>query len=383
MTNSLRTPLTLFSLSGFVLLNACRKSDTPSPSGGLVNGSTISSPIMLDLIPAQNQLEGDRRVYLPIAQVGSSKLALTTVFDTGSEGLLLSGSSIFNASYISDTGIVMSSPDSVVINGITVTSAKVSTTYGSPPATRTFYGNVCYASIVFGDQSGTVQSERMPFIVIYKGVDNQTNDSVALDANSNGIAGIQSSGFSAASENTLVTTRTGVKSPFNYFNYTNGLYAGFVLSPLSDIGWSNVASNQGYPASKLLTLGISESMKSGFSLQSQRFDIGNLYDPDILATVSYGTTTLPNTNLLFDTGTPVGYSIYNPSVGGSTTLASGISVQVASPEGFSYNYTTDDLLFQTTAQSNGQQRCIFGIDFFLNNSFMLDYTEHYIGLKGA
>lgn len=379
MTHRLRkfTPI----LSLLVFLNACRKNDQPASSGSGADASTIASPVTIDLIPAQNQTPGDRRIYLPIAGIGTSSVSLKTVFDSGSEGLLLSGTSVFTSAYIADTGIVINSPDSAIINGITVTSVKLQTTYGSPPATRTFYGNIAYAQLTLGDQAGTVKTERMPFIIVYKGVDNQTQASVPLDASSDGVAGVYSSGFDPSV--TYVTTRAGIKSPFNYFNYTGGLFAGFMLTPLSKIGWSGAGSNQGFPATPLLTIGLSSTTESGFALQSQRLDIGNTFDPDILGTVTYNGSTVPGTNILLDTGTPVGFTIYNASVGNTTILAAGLPVQLSTQEGFTWGYSTDSQLFQTTVTYTGQQRSIFGIDFFLTNFFLLDYTEHYIGLKAS
>ena len=373
----MRKHVGIFSLAAITLFNACRKSDVPLGT----SDSSISSPKTIDLIPAQNQSAGDRRIYLPIMQVGGTKASLKTVFDSGSEGMVLSGTSLFAATYIADTGIVINSPDSAIIDGITVTSIKVVSVYGSPPATRSFYGNIAYASFVFGDASGSIQTLRMPFIVIYKGVDNQTQASVPVDANSDGIAGVQSSGFDP--NVTVVTNRSGVKSPFNYFNYGTGIFAGFQLAPLSNIGWTNQASNQGYPSTPLLTLGLTSDMETGYALQAQRVDIGPLFDPDLLVSMTYGGSTLNNSNLLLDTGTPVGYSIFNSSQSGSTTLAAGVAVSFSTNEGFNYGYTTDNLLFQTVVQNNGQQRCIFGIDFFLNNYFLIDYTQHYIGLKAS
>jgi hypothetical protein len=378
MTLRLRKFTPILSLFALVLLDACSKHDQPAVQTTV--DAEIVSPVTLDLIPAQNQTPGDRRIYLPIIKIGTSSLSLKTVFDSGSEGLLLSGTSVFTSTYIADTGIVINSPDSAVINGITVTSAKVSTTYGSAPATRTFYGNIAYARLTFGDQSGSVQTLRMPFVIVYKGVDNQTQASVPLDASSDGVAGVYSSGFDPSV--TVVTTRAGVKSPFNYFNYGSGLSAGFQLAPLSQIGWTSAASAQGYPATPLLTLGLTSGMEAGFALQSQRLDIGNTFDPDLQGTVTYGGSAVALTsNILFDTGTPLGFSIYSTSFPASTQ--SGVQVDLSTSQGFQYGYTTDNALFQTSVSSSGQQRCIFGIDFFLNNYFLLDYTYHYIGLKAS
>lgn len=379
MIYRLRHLLPVVSLS--LLVYACRKTDKPAVANQ-ADAGTIAQPVTINLIPAQNQSPGDRRIYLPIIKIGTTSVSLKTVFDTGSEGLLLSGTSVLPATAIADTGIVINSPDSAIINGITVTSAKVQTTYGSPPATRTFYGNIAYASLTLGDQSGSVVTERMPFVIIYKGVDNQTQASVVLDNSSDGVAGVYSTGYTPATG--LVTTRSAVKSPFNYFNYTNGVFSGFLLAPLNQVGWSTtIPSNQGYSPTPLLTIGVTSGMESGFALQSQRLDIGGQFDPDILGTVTYNGTTVGNTNILVDTGTPLGFGIYDKQVSGSTTLSNGLSVGITTNEGFSYSYTTDGAFYQTVVTDGGQQRCIFGIDFFMNNSFLLDYTEHYIGLKGS
>lgn len=364
-----------------LLIFSCRKTDKPAIGDGADDG-TIATPVTIDLIPAQNQTPGDRRIYLPISKIGTSSVSLKTVFDSGSEGLLLSGTSVLPAAAIADTGVVISNPDSAIINGITVTSAKVQTTYGNPPATRTFYGNIAYASLTFGDQNGSVVTERMPFIIIYKGVDNQTQASVALDNSSDGVAGVYSTGYTPATG--LVTTRTGVKSPFNYFNYTNGIFAGFLLSPLNRVGWSaTVPSNQGYSPTPLLTIGVTSAMESGFALQSQRVDVGGQFDPNLLASVDYNGTTVSNANILLDTGTPLGFGIYTHMASGTTTLSGGLPVDIRTNEAFSFSYTTDGAFYQTVVTNTGQQRCIFGIDFFMSNAYLLDYTEHYIGLKGS
>lgn len=379
MIYRLRHLVPVVSLS--LLVYACRKTDKPAV-GNQADAGTIAQPVTINLVPAQNQSPGDRRIYLPIIKIGTTSVSLKTVFDTGSEGLLLSGTSVLPSTAIADTGVVINSPDSAVINGITVTSAKVQTTYGSPPATRTFYGNIAYANLTFGDQSGSVITERMPFVIIYKGIDNQTQASVVLDNSSDGVAGVYSTGYTPVTG--LVTTRSAVKSPFNYFNYTNGVFSGFLLAPLKQVGWSTTTpSNQGYSPTPLLTIGVTSGMESGFALQSQRLDIGGQFDPDILGTVTYNGSTVGNTNILVDTGTPLGFGIYNKQVSGSTTLSNGLSVGITTNEGFSYSYTTDGAFYQTVVTDGGQQRCIFGIDFFMNNSFLLDYTEHYIGLKGS
>ena len=381
MNSRFTAPVTIAFSSIFLLFNSCRKSDTnPSSQGG--SSTVIASPVMLDLIPAENVTSGIRRIFLPVSAVGGVKSgSLKLVFDSGSEGVLFSATSLFSAAQIADTGIVINSADSAIISGITVTSAKVTSIYGDPPATRTFYGNIAYAPLTLGDQSGAVVTARMPFILVYKGVDNQTGASVVLDDNSDGIAGVISSGFNPASVNTLATSRSDIKSPFNYLTYTNGVNAGFMLSPLNATGWTTQASSAAGGAMPLLTIGLTDQLKSGFALQVQRLDIGNLFDPDILGTVTYNGTSILNTNTLLDTGTPIGFTIYNASENGSAILASNEPVQLTTAEGFSYNYTSDAALFQTSVQSTGQPRSIFGIDFFLNNSLLWDYTDHLIGLK--
>jgi hypothetical protein len=382
MNTHLRTPLTLAFSSVFFLLNSCRKSDASLSPADKAATSVISNPVVLDLLPAQNQSAGDRRLFLPIVQVGATnKSNLRVIFDSGSEGMVFSATSLFASNLISDTGMVINNKDSAVINGVTITSAKVSSTYGDPPATRTFYGNIAYTTMVLGDQSGSIITERMPFMLVYKGVNNQTGAAVAVDSSSDGIAGVISSGFAPGEASILVTSRENIKSPLNYLNYSGNLYAGWMLSPLSTIGWTNVASNATTPASPLLTVGLTAGMEAGFALQTQRLDIGNLYDPDVVGTISYTGQTIPNSSVVFDTGTPVGFSIYNSSEGTTLPLPAGEPVQLSTAQGFDYSYTTDAVLFQTVVQSTGQTRSIFGLDFFLNTYYLLDYTNHFIGLK--
>lgn len=380
MTSRLRTPLTLACSSLIFVLNSCRKNDA-TLSADQASTSVISSPVVLDLLPAQNQSAGDRRLFMPVVQVGTNKTGFTLIFDTGSEGIVFSATALFPASLIADTGMVINSPDSAVIDGITITSVKVSSTYGEPPATRTFYGNIAYASMVLGDQAGSVITERLPFMLVYKGVNNQTGAAVAVDSSSNGIAGVISSGFTAGEASAIVTTRANIKSPLNYLDYSGNVYAGFMLEPLSGIGWTATPSNATTPASKLLTIGLTQATESGFSLQTQRLDAGNVYDPDIVGTIGYNSQSIANSSVVFDTGTPVGFDIYNASEGGSTQLPAGEAVQLSTGQGFDYSYTTDAVIYQTIVSSTGQTRSIFGIDFFLNNYYLLDYTNHYIGLK--
>jgi hypothetical protein len=382
MKRRLRTPLTITFSAAFFLLNSCRKSDAPlGSSDSAISTAVISTPVMLDLLPAQNQSAGDRRLFMPVLQVGAKKASLRVIFDSGSEGMVFSATSLFSSSLISDTGMVISNKDSAVINGITITSTKVSSTYGEPPATRTYYGNIAYASMVFGDQAGSIVTQRLPFMLVYKGVNNQTGAAVAVDSSSDGIAGVISSGFAPGEAALLVTSRANIKSPFNYLNYSGGLYAGFMLSPLSTIGWTSAPSNAASPAKPLLTVGLTADLESGFALQTQRFDIGNVYDPDIVGTIGYNGQSIPNSSVLFDTGTPVGFIIYNASERGAVQLPAGEPVQLSTSQGFDYSYATDAALFQTAVQSTGQTRSIFGIDFFLNTYYLLDYTNHLIGMK--
>ncbi len=382
MKSPLKRPLVIVLASSFVFF-ACRKTDHV-PTGSSTSGSSeISSPVTLDLLPAQNQAEADRRLFLPVMQVGAIKLSSRKlIFDSGSEGFVFSATSLFPASLICDTGMIIHSKDSAVINGITITDTKVSASYGDPPATRTFYGNISYASIVIGDNAGSITTLRMPFMLVYKGVNNQTNQAIAVDSSSDGIAGVSSSGFNTIVDNGLVSSFSELKSPFNYLTYTNGVDAGFMLDPLNSIqGWTTTPSNTGSPATPLLTVGLTNASEAGFALQLQRLSGIGVFDPNLLGTIRFQNTTVDNTDILFDTGTPVGDIIYTNSVARATTLSSGVNVQLSTSEGFAYNYTTDGGFFQTTVSPTGQTRSIFGIDFFLNNYFLLDYTQHLIGLK--
>jgi hypothetical protein len=108
------------------------------------------------------------------------------------------------------------------------------------------------------------------------------------------------------------------------------------------------------------------------------------YSANIASTVTYNGTSIPAT-ILFDTGTPSVSTIENNGAASNVAnLPAGTTVTITTNQGFSYQYTTtatNNLTQVKKPSYSGDPRTIFSVDFFINNQFLMDYTNHQIGLK--
>lgn len=379
--NALKNFGKILPFSLLTLVYSCKKSDFRDPDSFSSGASAdqITNPITINLLPGQNPQAKSRRIFLPISQVGSNNVNLKMVFDTGSEGLVFQASSILPLELVADTGIVIKDKDSLVVNGITVTRAKVSSTYGDGNNKRTFSGNIAYANIRIGDNQGSVRTKRMPFLVVYKGVYDETQLKVPVDPNSDGIAGVYSSADPVPG---LITKRGDIKSPFAYLNLAPGLHAGFTLAPLSYINWDNVTDYISTPGQPLLTIGLDDRSSNGFAVQAQRM-VPKGYFPNLHASLVEQNAAPANLAILLDTGTPRGNVLFL-QVPSPTRIFTSDPVSFSTPEGFSYSYIPDagyNLTRLLPLPPNPSREAIYGINFFLENAFQLDYTAHTIGLQ--
>lgn len=373
----------LLPFSLLTLVYSCKKSDfqdsgNPQFSSG-VSADQLTSPTTINLLPGQNPQTKSRRIFLPISQVGSNNVNLKMVFDTGSEGLVFQATAVLPLELVADTGIVIKDRDSLIVNGITVTRAKVKSIYGDGADKRTFNGNIAYANIRIGDGSGNVRTKRMPFVVIYKGVYDDTQVSVPVDKNSDGIAGVYSSGDPIPG---LVTKRGDIKSPFGYLNLAPGLHAGFTLAPLSYINWDNVTDYTSTPGQPLLTIGLDDQSRGGFTVQAQKPATAGFF-PNLHATVLEQNAAPAKLAILLDTGTPRGNELFL-QIPAPTRIFTSDPVSFNTPEGFSYSYIPDagyNITRLLPLPPNPAREAIYGINFFLENAFQLDYTAHTIGLQ--
>jgi len=351
-----------------VFIASCKKDNnnaTPTPAVP-VNFATLG---LYEYASATN-----RRVYIPVTALGSVPLnpGYLTIFDTGSTGMTMDANGILPASMITSSGITVPAGDSIVYNGITVTSQTATISYGGVGGITKEYGNLAYATVKIGDSNGSITTSRIPFFFYYKAVDQTTGQS--LPTHQNDVFGVGPG---------VSFTMSAIGSPLSYFSLANNIASGFKLAMFNNASFST--TNATYVAG-LLTIGLTPNdlSASGFIMHPLTYYTVGGYSPDINGTINYNGTNVAAT-ILLDTGTP-SISILENSAAASNTamLPANTNVTVTTPQGFNYQYTTTSSynITQVDRPSYSQDiRTIFSIDFFLNNEYLLDYTHHQIGLK--
>jgi hypothetical protein len=355
-------PLFVGGLFLILLIASCKKDSTAPPKVTINTGPT---PIAtLGLYELDSAIY--RRLFIPIAKVGTQSINLLSVFDTGSAGMTIDAAGILPASMITNTGIAVSGT-SVVVNGITVTDTTSTISYGGGANVTVEYGNLAYAPVTLGDSHGTVATGRIPIFLYYKAVVQNTGQK--LPAHSNDVFGV-------APGNSY--TSNVISSPLSYFKTAANVTSGFKLVKLSNAGFLPAPTY----VPGLLQIGLvpNDLTSAGFIMHSLTSTSVAGYSPDIPALITYNGKTIQGT-LLFDTGTPAVSIIEDPTARNLGNLPAGTVVSISTASGFSYQYTvgaTDNL---TQVASTLDPRTIFGIDFFINNEYLTDYTDHQIGLK--
>ncbi|AYL96187.1 hypothetical protein [Mucilaginibacter celer] len=357
--------LSLPKLFGFLFIilafNSCKKDKTTTPQKPTVN------PVTLGLYEYASGV--NKRIFLPVTQVGTKAVTYYTVFDTGSSGMTLDADGILPASMITSSGIQVTG-DSVVVNGITVTKTTGIISFGDNLSGTKEYGNLAYANITIGDQLGNLSLKRVPFFLYYKIVDNNNNK---FPAHSSDVFGVGPGTSYVISQ---------IQSPLQYFETGSNLTGGFKLATLN----KSMFSTAGNYVSNLLTIGLTNTdlSSSGFIMHGlSRFNVGG-YSPNIPATISYSGKTIAAT-VLFDTGTPsttvIEDKLATTAIG---NLPANSTVTVTTNQGFVYTYTTTSTSNLTEVQNpanTGDSRTIFSLDFFISNEYLTDYGNHRIGLK--
>lgn len=352
--------LFIITINLLVFAAACKKDKKPEPA--ITNLATLG---------LYEYMSGNaRRVFIPITKVGDVNVNYASVFDTGSTGMTIDANGVLPASMITSSGIVVPG-DSVVVNGITVTSQQATMAYGGGGSSETReYGNLGYAAVTLGDANGKLTTSRIPIFIYYKVVDITNN--VTLPQHSNDVFGV-GPGFSYASNK--------IGSPLSYFalpaNVTNGFkLAKFVTSSFSTTGTY---------VPGLLTIGLTPTdLNSGFIMHNLSFSSVGGYSPNIPATINYNGTNVAAL-LLFDTGDPnITYLSDNSATANVTTLPANTQVSVTTNSGFTYQYTTNTTTNLTQVLRpayTGDPRSIYSIGFFIDNQYLMDYQNHRIGLK--
>lgn len=361
-----KTPLLFIALFGFILVAAsCSKSN--SGGGGTV--TTPATPIAtLGLYEYQSGL--NKRIFMPIAGIGTETVSYVSVFDTGSTGMTIDANGILPASMITTSGITVTG-DSVVVNGITVTSKTSTIVYGDATSSTTEYGNLAYATVTLGDPSSTqITTKRIPFFMYYKIVD-QTGKQ--LTAHSADVFGVGSG---------VSYTNSTIASPLSYFTTTNGGISGFKLATMNSLYFNG----NGTLVPGLLTIGLipSDLTTAGFVLHPLTYFTVGGYSDDIPATITYNGTVVSSAQILFDTGTPSITEIEDPKATGVGPLAPSSVVSITTNKGFTFQYIVGNSGNLTSIQNpniSGDTRTIFSLDFFVSNEYMVDYKDHEVGLK--
>jgi len=344
-----------------VLAASCKKDhNTPAPT---------PVPIAtLGLYEYQSTIY--RRVIIPISQVGTVKQTYYSIFDTGSSAMTIDADGLIPASLITSSGITITG-DSLVVNGITVTKQTATLTYGDATNGTKEFGNLAYAVVTIGDASDTVSTKRIPFFLYYKAIDIKTG--TQADPHENDIFGV--------GPNTRFAN-LAIASPLSYFDTKANVTQGFKLSKFDKASY---ISNQLTYVKELLTIGLvpNDLSSAGFIMHSLTQTTAG-YSPNIPATINYNGTSIQGV-LLFDTGTPAFANIEDPNAtANQTTLPANSSVTITTGSGFNYQYTTTSDYNLTQIENPSythDPRTIFSIDFFADNEFLLDYTNHRIGLK--
>jgi len=358
--------------------------DNPPPP----TQNTVNNPVTLNLLFGYkiNNLY-PTRLALPISKIGNQSVNIKTVFDTGSEGLILTAQSFIPSNLITPDGISMNGKDQIDINGITITSHRDSATYGdTPSAERVYYGQIAYGSIVIGDASANLTTRPMPFLLIYKGIVKATGNATTVDPNLDGICGVEAQSLSTQD---IVTSRRDMRSPFAYINFGNGVSPGFKLRSYSNFYDSTVpgqatAGNLQLNSAALLQVGVTNNMEQDFIIQQKHIATSGLvFSPFVNGKFTIDDQTF-NGEMLFDSGTPQGVIISFPENLGNQTqlLDDQTNVSFISNEGYNYSYIADRGAQSTKMIPAAKiERSIIGLPFFAYNSFLIDYANHFIGLR--
>ncbi|OCX52384.1 hypothetical protein BEL04_13020 [Mucilaginibacter sp. PPCGB 2223] len=348
------------------LATSCKKGDGSS----LLNSTTGTGtkPIAAIKLTGTVVAGAGKKLTLSVSALGTASVQKDVTLSTISAGLDMDASGLLPASMIGSSGFIFTG-DSVIYNGITITNKTGIVTHGDMLNATKLYGNLAYATVAFGDGSGPqITTKRIPFFLYYKAVDQSGNPVPAHGADLFGIAHGYSNG------NKLIA------SPLTYLPVSGDLISGFKLSMV------NFNISQG---ACILTIGLTPAdleASNGFNLHPLSVLAGGAgYANYINGTIVYNGTSLSGP-VAFSTGYTSASVIQDPKYTGTgySALATGSTVRIVTSNGFNYIYTISNSAYTTVIEnpaSSGENRSIFGIDFFTQNEFLVDYTNHQIGLK--
>jgi hypothetical protein len=315
---------------------------------------------------------GYKELLMNISKIGTKSTDYDLVFDTGSGGMVIDANGVVPASMITNTGFSFSG-DSTIVDGIIITNQTSAIAYGDDSSSRNVvYGNLAYADVTVGDDNGNVVVKRLPFFLYYKAVDTQDN---LLPAHQFDVLGVSSESDITFPNNVSIT------SPLSYYDPGSGLTKGFKIAVL---GTSNFSKEGTYAPAVTLGLTAADLGTSGFIMNPLAYIGGEGFIPVFPGTITVATVNVL-TEMLFDTGTSP-YTYIEDDYGPSTlsSIKPNVRISIATSSGFGYSYTTaktDNLTLIENPQYSGSGVSIIGLDFFTSNEYLLDFTNHQVGLK--
>jgi hypothetical protein len=357
-----------------VALASCKKDSSNNSNGASVNNTPVTAtPTKLGLYESDSSIY--KLLFIAVPKIGTQTVNQFLIFDTGSGGMVIDAHEILPASMITSTGFNFTG-DSTVVNGITITNQTSTIEYGADnTTTEKVYGNLAYASVTVGDHGGGITVKRLPFFLYYKGTDNagKLEDTGAFD-----IFGVNSEYDVAFANGAYVT------SPFSYFDPGAGLTKGFKMATLG----TNNFSLKGTFVPDVLTLGLTSAdlgSSSGFTMHTLAADPGYGYSVVLPSSFTYNNKTVSTAYTVFDTGTePYTYLEDRSAARNQVLLPSGTAVAVNTSNNFNFAYqvsTTDYLTNVENPVTSDTDVSIISLEYFLNNEYLLDYTNHKLGLK--
>ncbi|MGZ3776066.1 MAG: hypothetical protein ACXVI9_00320 [Mucilaginibacter sp.] len=367
--NTLRI-LSLLSCVLFLLfLGSCKKD--PKKPIVVPPGPVDATPTKLGVYAVDSSIY--KLLLMSITKVGNQSVNLDLVYDTGSGGLVVDAAGILPASMITSTGFNFTG-DSTVVDGITITNQTDIIQYGDDNnTTDNVYGNLAYADVTVGDNNGSIAVKRLPFFIYYKAVDHSGNKLPAHDFD---VFGVSQEYDITFANNAFIT------SPFSYFEPGTGLTKGFKMAAIPQSQYSFQGTY--VPAISLGLTADDLGAAGGFTMHTLNFFQGEGWVPIIPATISYSGKTF-NADVLFDTGTEPYNYIEDPTGAPTPTLlANGIAVTTHLNSGFNYVFTTtptDYISYVENPTNSGSNVTVMSLEFFLNNQYLLDFTNHKMGLK--
>ena len=384
-------------------LTACGGSSSTNPGGG----PAPNSPRVINLYPTAPP--SGNRIYVMATSVGSTAVTMPLIFDTGSAGITLNASAIFPSTVVTSSGFVFPAGEtSISYGGITVTNQQGTRVYGGGgPNGTTQIGNIGYATVTFGDSSGTLTTSTMPIFLYYSIVLTATGQPIAPGPQQ-GIFGVNSTtnviaqagstepadGYPPCSQQSTGTCR--VVSVLKYVQYGQGLHAGFLLSPAS-LQSCDITTAGSCAPQPMLTLGLTSTQEAGFNTidltcpppantyvgppSMEGYPVCLAAIPQTTIAVSGLATGTLTTEVIFDSGTPYMVVRVPAGVRFPDPVPNGADVSIATPSGFTYSYTAAPGIANTVIQIDDPNQSIVGVAYFTTNSLFVDYGTSTEGWK--